>query len=294
MDLLQLKYFKVVAEQEHITKSAKLLMVSQPYLSALVARLEEELGGQLFNRDGRNVVLNEYGKILLHHANEALQHLEDAKKEIADMRSRDTKYIRLGSSSTMLSKRWLVDFLKEHDDIRLAHLLAAHNEIMDGLLSGRFDFGMTTSKVDHPRIVSVPLWTDRYTLLVGKKHPMAKRKKVYLHDLADEKICALPEEQSKVRIVDELRQKYGLEADFVLEGNVELLRDYMREGVGVSFGLASVEAAYSDMRSIPLADEIGAVSIYLSWCGDRYLTNSMLTLQRYLNEVGKNIEAEQK
>lgn len=57
-------------------------------------------------------MLNEYGKILLHHANEALQHLEDAKKEIADMRSRDTKYIRLGSSSTMLSKRWLVDFLK--------------------------------------------------------------------------------------------------------------------------------------------------------------------------------------
>lgn len=127
MDLLQLKYFKVVAEQEHITKSAKLLMVSQPYLSAIVARLEEEMGGQLFDRDGRNVVLNEYGKILLHHANEALQHLEDAKKEIADMRSRDTKYIRLGSSSTMLSKRWLVDFLKEHDDIRLAHLLAGES-----------------------------------------------------------------------------------------------------------------------------------------------------------------------
>lgn len=175
MDLLQLKYFKVVAEQEHITKSAKLLMVSQPYLSAIVARLEEEMGGQLFDRDGRNVVLNEYGKILLHHANEALQHLEDAKKEIADMRSRDTKYIRLGSSSTMLSKRWLVDFLKEHDDIRLAHLLAAHNEIMDGLLSGRFDFGLTTGRLDHPKIISVPLWKDHYTLLVGARHPMARR-----------------------------------------------------------------------------------------------------------------------
>ena len=37
--------FKVVAEQEHITKSAKLLMVSQPYLSAIVARLEEEWAG---------------------------------------------------------------------------------------------------------------------------------------------------------------------------------------------------------------------------------------------------------
>ena len=75
----------------------------------------------------------------------------------------------------MLSKRWLVDFLKEHDDIRLAHLLAARNEIMDGLLSGRFDFGLTTGRLDHPKIISVPLWKDRYTLLVGARHHMARR-----------------------------------------------------------------------------------------------------------------------
>ena len=84
----------------------------------------------------------------------------------------------------------------------------------------------------------------------------------------------------------------GFEPDFVLEGNVELLSDYMREGLGVSFGLASVRDAYRDIRSIPLADEIGEASIYLSWCGERYLTNSMLTLQSYLREVGKQIEAE--
>ena len=292
MDLLQLKYFKVVAEQEHITKSAKLLMVSQPYLSALIGRLEEEMGGQLFDRDGRNVVLNEYGKILLHHANEALQHLEDAKKEIADMRSRDTKYIRLGSSSTMLSKRWLVDFLKEHEDIRLAHLLSPHSDIMEGLLSGRFDFGLTTNKFDHPRIISIPLWKDRYTVLVGAKHPMSRRKKIYLKDLKDEKICALPEDQSKLRIVDELCKKTDIELDFVLEGNVEVLSDYMREGRGVSFGLASAKDTYIDICSIPLADEVGEVSIYLSWCGERYLTNSMLTLQRYLSDVGRRIESE--
>lgn len=197
MDLLQLKYFKVVAEQEHITKSAKLLMVSQPYLRCSGGQAGRRKGGQLFNRDGRRVVLNEYGKILLHHVNEALQHLEDAQKEIADMRSRDTKYIRLGSRTTMLSKRWLVDFLKEHDDIRLSHTLAAPGEIMEGLLSGRFDFGMTTSKVDHPRIVSVPLWTDCYTLLVGKKHPMAKRKKVICMIWPTKKSVPCPKSKAK-------------------------------------------------------------------------------------------------
>ena len=66
----------------------------------------------------------------------------------------------------------------------------------------------------------------------------------------------------------------------------------LSEGLGVSFGLASVRDAYRDIRSIPLADEIGEASIYLSWCGERYLTNSMLTLQSYLRDVGKQIEAE--
>lgn len=45
MDLLQLKYFKVVAEQEHITKSAKLLMVSQPYLSAILPGWKKKWAG---------------------------------------------------------------------------------------------------------------------------------------------------------------------------------------------------------------------------------------------------------
>ena len=126
----------------------------------------------------------------------------------------------------------------------LSSCCAAHNEIMDGLLSGRFDFGLTTGRLDHPKIISVPLWKDRYTLLVGARHPMARRRKIYLQDIQNEKICALPEDQSKLRIVDELCKKAGFEPDFVLEGNVELLSDYMREGLGVSFGLASVRDAY--------------------------------------------------
>ena len=129
-------------------------------------------------------------------------------------------------------------------------------------------------------------------MCIRDRHPMARRRKIYLQDIQNEKICALPEDQSKLRIVDELCKKAGFEPDFVLEGNVELLSDYMREGLGVSFGLASVRDAYRDIRSIPLADEIGEASIYLSWCGERYLTNSMLTLQSYLREVGKQIEAE--
>ncbi|MDW8566037.1 helix-turn-helix domain-containing protein [Staphylococcus shinii] len=58
-----MKYFQNVANTEHITKSAENLHVAQPALSKIIKNLEEELGAELFDRIGRNIKLNTYGKI---------------------------------------------------------------------------------------------------------------------------------------------------------------------------------------------------------------------------------------
>ena len=72
MDLLQLQYFIAIAEYQHITKAAAHLHVSQPSLSNTLSRIENELGTQLFDRQGRNIVLNDSGKIVLAHAKKYL------------------------------------------------------------------------------------------------------------------------------------------------------------------------------------------------------------------------------
>ena len=68
MNLQQLEYFRVVATLEHITKAANVLHIAQPALSKIIKTLERELGLQLFDRVGKNIVLNENGKILLKYA----------------------------------------------------------------------------------------------------------------------------------------------------------------------------------------------------------------------------------
>ena len=65
MNLNQLYYFRTLAELEHYTKAAEKLNISQPTLSHSIAAMEKELGANLFEKQGRNVVLTKYGRIYI-------------------------------------------------------------------------------------------------------------------------------------------------------------------------------------------------------------------------------------
>src|ERR1700693_6496763 len=80
MELQQLRYFREVAEREHVTRAAESLFVSQSAISRAVTQLEEELGVPLFYRQGRAVVLSRYGRLFLEHVNRALSILESGKR----------------------------------------------------------------------------------------------------------------------------------------------------------------------------------------------------------------------
>lgn len=84
MNLLHLKYFKTVAELEHITKAADKLFISQPSLSKSLHQFEEEVGVPLFDREGKGIRLNQNGKILLEHITKALDEIDYGLAEIKD------------------------------------------------------------------------------------------------------------------------------------------------------------------------------------------------------------------
>ncbi|KOG85386.1 LysR family transcriptional regulator, partial [Streptomyces varsoviensis] len=84
MDLLSLRCFQVVARHEHISRAAAELRVAQPSVSRTIARLEAGLGVRLFDRNGRQVRLNQYGAAFLRRVDRALGELDDARRELAD------------------------------------------------------------------------------------------------------------------------------------------------------------------------------------------------------------------
>jgi len=84
MSLQQLQYFVAVAEEEHVTRAAERLRVSQPPLSRQIQALEDELGQPLFERRGRGIVLTAFGRYFATEATAILDHvaavLADSKR----------------------------------------------------------------------------------------------------------------------------------------------------------------------------------------------------------------------
>ncbi|XYY59823.1 LysR family transcriptional regulator [Bacillus velezensis] len=82
MDWHQINYFQTVAQVQHITQATKQLSISQPALSRSISKLEDELGVQLFDRKGRNIYLNRYGKMFLHRVEQSIRQIEIGKQEV--------------------------------------------------------------------------------------------------------------------------------------------------------------------------------------------------------------------
>ena len=84
MEINQLHYFVAVARCENITKAAKELFITQPALSRVILRLEQELGTPLFDRHGGRVTLNEHGQSFLRYVEPALESINAGVHAVID------------------------------------------------------------------------------------------------------------------------------------------------------------------------------------------------------------------
>lgn len=97
MNVAQLRYFVAVAQLEHYSRAAKALYITQPALSNSMNRLEKELGVQLFENIGRNIVLTPQGKDLLVSVSAALKELDRGFEVIRDHGNNQKKIVRIGA-----------------------------------------------------------------------------------------------------------------------------------------------------------------------------------------------------
>ena len=85
MEWNQLQKFMIVAKEENFTKAAQILNMTQPSLSQTIKRLENELGFQLFVRDGKKIKLNESGQIFLQTVVQMHELMENTRLQLEEL-----------------------------------------------------------------------------------------------------------------------------------------------------------------------------------------------------------------
>ncbi len=178
MDLKQLEYFRHVAELGSFTRAASFLSVVQPALSRQVRQLEVELGQNLFERNGRGVVLTDAGTRLLEHTRGILMQIGRARQELEDQRNGDSGHFALGlppSLGRSVTVPLVKAFARLLPNAKLATVEGLSAYILEWLNIGRVDCALVYNAPASPAVDVQPLLEEQL-FLIAPRAPAASRK----------------------------------------------------------------------------------------------------------------------
>lgn len=247
MDILHLKYFKKVAEYESITKAAESLSVAQPAISKMIKQLETELNGQLFDRVGRRIVLNERGKLLLNYATEILHNVDRIYENLQKSTPHKEKIYFHVSVCSSLIPMILNDFAKQHPNYQLIITTKTSDAPVD---IGLFQ---SLSMIKEPNAFTV--LKEDIVFAVPNEHPLAHQETIRLTELNDLPIIGLQHDKSLTKLMEPFFKLADYSPNVSLEiDNPETLRKLINIGYGASFipRLTWIDAGSENIRLIPI------------------------------------------
>lgn len=186
MDLRDLRYFETIAELEHIGNATQKLHRTQPALTSCIRRLEKECGAPLFEKAGRGIRLTSAGQVLLNWARRMRFDVDDALREIGDLRKGLTGQIRLGivpTAAQFLLPPAARKLLQKAPDVTLRTVVGLADTLLPQLLAGELDLMVGTEGVVHAGLVSQLLSEDTIVVAASARHEI-HRTRPTLRDLA--------------------------------------------------------------------------------------------------------------
>lgn len=234
IDTHGLQAFARIAELGSFHQAAEALHLSQSALSRRISRLEEELGVRLLDRTTRKVRLTAVGRDFLPQARRLIEELENSLAGLRDMAKRGAGQVTVACVPTAamhLLPPVIRDYSNKHPDNRIRILDVHANEVLQAVLGGEAEFGLTLTGVDAPELEIEPLFEDPFVLACHRDHILAKRKSVKWSDL----------EQHRVITVGRMSGNRAL-LDFGLPGNLPQQRWTYEVQHSFWTGLGMVEA----------------------------------------------------
>ncbi|MET7378523.1 LysR substrate-binding domain-containing protein [Streptomyces sp. NPDC005526] len=178
-EMRHLRYFVVLAEEEHFSRAAARCRISQPTLTRALAALERSLGVRLVRRTTRSVALTDAGRRLRAELEELLPRMDAAFARV-----RAEGQLRLGFTWLLpsgLARRILTDF-EESTGVPVE--LVRRDDRLAGVDVGAVDAALLHGDVDDPALTSIRLRSEPRIAVVARDHPLARRRRLQWAELA--------------------------------------------------------------------------------------------------------------
>lgn len=196
MTLQQLEYILAVNRFRHFAKAAERCRVTQPTLSAMIQKLEEELDTKIFDRSRQPVVPTPIGVCIIEQAGNVLVQANRIKSIIEEERHSLTGLFKLGILPTIapyLLPRFFPQLMKKYQqlDIRVAEMKT--NDIKKALQSGEIDAGIVASLSGMEEFQKTPLLYERFFAYIAREDALARNEVIHTSDLVNEQLWLLDE-----------------------------------------------------------------------------------------------------
>lgn len=257
----QLRAFIVLAECRNFTQAARRSHLSQPAFSALIQRLEEDVGARLFERSTRHVHLTPEGQLFLQGARHLLEEFEWRFHDLNDYVTRQKGRVRIAALPSIAAE-WLPQVIARYRAQYPGIAIEIHDVLSDRCLallqSGQVDLALAAPLQIPEGLYQAPLWADCFFMVCRQDHPLAQQTHVTLAEVHAHDVIRLARETSVQQHLNALPTlDRPATASFEVE-NLATAAAMIRNGLGITLlpELTLSQFRHPSLRVIPLATRL--------------------------------------
>ena len=240
MELAPLRSFLAIAREGHMTRAARTLHLTQPAVSAQIARLEEDLGTPLFHRTPKGMALTEAGTLFRRHVKAAFLWLEDGRAAVQGLADLTHGALEIGAgatATTYLLPPLLREFHERHPGVQIHVREQGSHNVVDAVLAGALDLGVVTLPVDpSARVSTIPWVDDELRLIVPPGHGLSDQRTYRIRDLDGQPLVLFEAGSAVRRLIDQALKDGNAEVEIVMElRSIESIKQMVAQGIGSAF-----------------------------------------------------------
>ena len=196
MTLQQLEYIVALDKTRHFVRAAEMCSVTQPTLSTMVQKLEDELGCSIFDRSVQPIEPTDAGSQILQHAQIILFNVRQLKENIVSQKGGLTGSLTLAMIPTVapyLLPKFISTFRKSYPEINLQVTELRTETIIEKLHAAEIDMAILATPLNNPKILEVPLYYEKFVAYISPNDPIYCKQELTPSEMPTENLWVLEE-----------------------------------------------------------------------------------------------------